>query len=193
MNWLNEVCWFWEMKCDVDFAAWVQAGGVLLALFISIWLARRQYRQAHKLEASRRNQSDFQRLQVIIAVLAQAKGLATAIGNLLVQHHDAKADFDAMKIDTLIRQTERLPLFEVPDPYLVVYVSGLPIHLTHLKNEWQKLAATPEASTDEMVQSINAIKRFADEGIERCQKLGERISKLEKRFGSERLQFFIPE
>ena len=192
-NWLNGVCWFWEMKCEVDFAAWVQAGGVLLALVISIWLARRQYRQTRKLEASRRNQSDFQKLQVIIAVLAQAKGLASSIGNQSAQFDRTTADFDAGKIDALIKQVERLPLFEIPDPYLVVYVSGLPIHLIHLKNEWQKRATAPEAGTDDMVQAINVLKRFADEGIERCQKLGERISKLERRFGSEKLQFFIPE
>ena len=193
MDWLNEVCWFWQQKCDVDFAAWVEAGGVLLALVFGLWLARRQFRQAQKLETSRRNHAQFQRLQVIVAVLARAKALANAMGEQLAQRHHSRIAFEAGKVDVLVRQTEQLPLFEIPDPQLVVYVSELPLRLTDLKHEWQQLAADPATGTDNIVQAISDIRRFASEGIERCQKLGDRISRTERRLGSEKLQFLIPE
>lgn len=193
MDWINGICWFWQQKCDVDFAAWVEAGGVVLALVFGLWLARRQFRQAQKQEASRRNHVQFQRLQIIVAVLAHAKALANAMGEQLAQRHHSRIAFEAAKADVLVRQVEQLPLFDIPDPQLAIYVSELPLRLTDLKHEWQQLAAEPTTSTDNIVQAISDIRRFAGEGIERCQKLGDRISRMERRLGSERLQFLIPE
>jgi len=37
-------CWFWESACRIDYPAWVQAIGSVVAIGIAIWLPQRQRR-----------------------------------------------------------------------------------------------------------------------------------------------------
>jgi hypothetical protein len=60
-----DVCWIGEAGCRIDFAAWTQAIGSVLAILAAIWIASSQSRAA---ETSRRHQaiSDFTRIRLLV-------------------------------------------------------------------------------------------------------------------------------
>lgn len=59
-----ETCWFLQTGCIVDFAAWTQAIGSVVAIFVAILVAWYQNCQARKLEENRANARMMSQTQV---------------------------------------------------------------------------------------------------------------------------------
>lgn len=107
--------------------AWVQAVGSFAAIGIAIWIARAQHSNDKRMDADRRVRSEILRLEAVKAIIIKTHTVANKV----------LEDFNASNVSELCEfsphflrdckaNLESLPLFEIPDVDVVVYVTSIP-------------------------------------------------------------------
>lgn len=127
---------FAEVLCYPDsmwaaIGAWVQAVGSIAAIFIAYFIAHRQFAEAERLGRQAREASAAQRVEVVRTVFAQVRSFCNLLARRLPKE-DLKnqarliGEFDTEHFDRCAKNFEGLPLMEIPDGELAVYVINAP-------------------------------------------------------------------
>jgi hypothetical protein len=116
-----------------DAASWLQAIGGILAIVAAFAVAARQHKADRSLEMEIRNIDESRRLEAVKAILARANAVAHIVGEAWKR---SAMDTIGSNVDIYVldckASVEALPLFDIPNADLIVYMVNLPRALQEL-------------------------------------------------------------
>lgn len=131
--------------------AWIQAVGSILAIVAAAVIARNQLRGAAELERRKQAVSDKQKLEVVMALMVRANGLACDITRAFgsQKHEDFDQVSPALMVDTH-HALQALPVFEIPHGLLSLDVLTISRGMASLEEGWNDLIDKSLMKSDEV-------------------------------------------
>jgi hypothetical protein len=159
-------------------ASWLQAIGGILAIVAAFAVATGQHKADRALEMDIRNIDESRRFEAVKAILARANAVAKIVGEAWQRSamDSIDSNFDNYVLDCKA-SVEALPIFDIPNADLIVYVVNLPRALQELnqvlaqariESDSQEQIEFPAA--DDLGPKINAVLGMTARGGEICDK-----------------------
>lgn len=165
---------FPDLKSDVG-AAWVQAVFSVVAIVGAFLISTRQHAMERAFDAARRNQDDLRRFETVKALLTRIDN------NVRILRHMWGAsqmdDLNPITIDYLKDckvAFDALPIFEIPDAELVIFVAGIPRSIQDLIVGLTKA----KEDSDQVTMNEALYAHDVDELVMRLELLTERAANI---------------
>jgi hypothetical protein len=120
-----------------EWSGWVQAIGSIVAIFIAIFVSRRQFKDAMRVQRFVLRDASTRKAKTVLAVCSNA----LAVVNGLTRGYEgggpiAASGEDLRYLSDCADTLQSIPLFEVPGERIVIYLAVLPRHLHKLAGTW---------------------------------------------------------
>ena len=123
----------WRLATSKDAAAWVQAVGSVLAIFVAIAIAAWQNYQARKDAREAENQRDVVKIEAAYAAISEAASGASHIYcNCVNQKRPLDAGGKRILLDEALQSIKRLSTVDAPDPLVVVNLTLAKLQVSQL-------------------------------------------------------------
>lgn len=110
------VCWAWQSTCEIDWPAWVQAVGSIIAILAAIWIANREARLAEQLRVA----GTIERVEIARFLSYQLLEAIAAAETQINQLDPPR--FDSRNFDSVVAALKEVPLIEMPRGRLAISV-----------------------------------------------------------------------
>ena len=183
--------WSWFARFLESAApAWVQAVGSIGAVLIAVWVSARSEKHARELEVERGRRERIERLELVLALLANARGIITALQNVKLNLPEGAAAGDLEFLNDAARRFAQMELRDMADARVAVRVLVLPRAFARLRETWAgaQQEARAEAIHREWIAEYGQANRdslFEDDqpvepGTEARMLLAERLNEVEQ-------------
>lgn len=133
LNWL---------EAHPGLASWFQAIGSMLALATALIVVFFQNNAARQIGIEERQQLECVKLRSILAILSWIAGMLHAIERNIPTNHSYTRVINPGDVEDRIQALKNIPLIEVPDARLVVYLNALPGMLSVFADQWKEIYYT---------------------------------------------------
>jgi len=144
--------------------------------------------QAFELEEYRSHKISWHRLSVVLAILSKIEVIFNEISSEFDKETWGGKNGTPTRLESSIKEIKMLPLFEIPDPELIISLSSLPDYLYDLKKQW-------EAEEDYLFMKVSGPNKYKPTPAQSAKRLRDKylVAKETQREASNRCRICMVE
>lgn len=167
----------WVEPDAAGWAAWVQAVGTIAAIIGAFLIVRNQNNATRRLESKSKKSDEKRRFEIVNAVIAKPHAICTELKKGWgTDDADTVYGFNEHHLIDCKDSVQALPLFDVPDVELVIYLTMLPRALQELcdtfvqaRSESKFPALVEHPAANDIPKKLDAVLELTKSARARCE------------------------